>query len=122
VKEEKSMAQTKKAAIDLDKLGEKKLADVSAADFLTALDAGGIELRHFTVWPEKKKVELWQEPENYGRISVKDIVIRIQVEKKKVELEKFPGGETWRDPRELTYDNLLDRLTRDIEARLRVGR
>ena len=116
------MPQQKKAAIDIDALGDKTLGEVSAADFLTALNAGGLTVQHLAVWPEKKKVELWIEPEDLVRVDLKDIIVRIRVEKKKLELEKFPGFENWRDPRDLPYEDLLNRLTRDIEARLRMGR
>lgn len=116
------MAQGKKAAIDIDTLGDKNLDEVSAADFLTALNVGGLALQDLTVWPEKKKVELWLEPENLSKFRLKDIIVRIRVEKKKYELEKFPGFENWRDPRDFQYDDLLNRLTRDIEARLRISK
>ena len=116
------MAQAKKAAIDLDNLGEKTLSEISAADFLTALNAGGVALQGVTVWPEKKKLELYVEPENLGKVNVKDVIIRIRAEKKKLELEKMPGFEHWRDPRDFLYDDLLNRLTQDIEARLRMAR
>jgi len=116
------MPQEKKAAIDMDVLGDKSLGEVSAADFLTALNAGGLTLQHLTVWPEKKKIELYIEPENLGRVQLKDVIVVIRVEKKKVELEKNPGFENWRDPRDFPYEDLLNRLTRDIEARLRMGR
>jgi hypothetical protein len=116
------MNSGKKAAIDLEEIQSKSLSDITAADFLAALNAGGISAQHLTVWPEKKKVELWREPENFGEIRVRDVLSVIRNEKKKVELEKLPGFETWRDPREFVYDDLLTRLTRDIETRLRVGR
>jgi hypothetical protein len=116
------MPQEKKAAIDLDALGDKSLNEVSAEDFLTALNAGGLTLQHLTVWPEKKKVELYVEPENLGKVHLKDIIVVVRVEKKKVELEKNPGFENWRDPRDFLYDDLLNRLTRDIESRLRMSR
>lgn len=35
------MNSAKKAATDLDAIGEKKLNEVTAADFLTALNGGG---------------------------------------------------------------------------------
>jgi hypothetical protein len=116
------MEQKKKAAIDMDAIEKKRLDEISAADFLSALNAGGIALDHLTVWPEKKKVELWREPESYGEINVADIIARIRAEKKKIELEKFPGFETWRDPRNPFYEELLERLTRDIEAKLDIGK
>ena len=120
--EEKIMSPEKKAAIDLDSIGEKTLAEISAADFLGALNAGNNALAQITIWPEKKKIELLVEPENLGRLVVKDILSVIRLEKKKYELEKIPGFENWRDPREQVYDDLLNRLTRDLEVRLRMSR
>jgi hypothetical protein len=116
------MEPEKKAAIDLDELGKKTLSEISAEDFLMALNAGGISLQHITVWPEKKKYELYVEPENLGKVNVGEILMRIRFEKKKVELEKNPGFEHLRDPRDWFYDDLLNRLTRDIEIRLRMSR
>lgn len=118
------MAEAKKAAIDLDTIGDKRLSEVSAVDFLAALDVGGLASNQLYVWPEKKKVELWVEPEHIylGKILVKDFFEQMRKEKKKLELEKFPGFENWRDPRDLVYDDLLNRLTRDLEDRLRVRR
>jgi len=46
------MPTQKKAAIDIDTLGDKTLGEVSAADFLTALNAGGLTAQHLAVWPE----------------------------------------------------------------------
>jgi hypothetical protein len=126
------MSEAKKAAIDLDEIGEKSLSEVSAADFLAALNAGGISVRGLTVWPEKKKVELWAEHEIPDEIRVKDFV-RVINEKKKVEMEKDPRAEGWNKTpgsedwtgqfgEEIypgPYEQLLDRLTRDIESRLR---
>ena len=116
------MSEERKAAIDLDTLGDKSLGEISAADFLNALDAGGLTVQNLTVWPEKKKIELLVEPENLTKFRLKDILVVIRTEKKKLELEKFPGFENWRDPRDFMYDDLLNRLTRDIESRLRMGR
>jgi hypothetical protein len=116
------MSEGKKAAIDIDELGNKTLSEVTAAEFLTALSAGGLTLKELVVWPEWKKIALLLEPEDLGKISLKDIIIRIQVEKKKHELEKIPGVENWRDPQGSFYEDLLNRLTQDIEARLRTSR
>ena len=67
-------SEEKQAAIDMDSLGDKQLDQVSAADFLRALNAGGLSLtQYMTVWPEKKKVELFVEPENVGRVRVRDL-------------------------------------------------
>jgi hypothetical protein len=92
------MTTEKKAAIDLDAIADKKLSEISAADFLTALNNGGVSAAAgFKVWPEKKKVELFIGPENLGGLSAGGLLNGIR-EKKKVELEKFPGPETVVDP------------------------
>jgi hypothetical protein len=126
------MSERKRAAIDLEKIAEKELDQISASEFLSALNAGGLSVRDLTVWPEKKKVELWVEPENFNRIRVRDVIITIRNEKKKVELEKQPGTERWPEKRlgregwpeswherELTFEDLVDRVARNVEARLR---
>lgn len=121
------MSTPKQAAIDVDDLQDKQLGEISAADFLKALDQGGLKVHTLTVWPEKKKVEYWTEPEDFQRIRFKDLLVIIRNEKKKVELEKMPGlemfkqagTEVWLDPQELLYDSLLERLVKDVEERLR---
>ena len=123
---------TKTAAIAADKLESKALNQISAEDFLVALNHSGVAAHTLTIWPEKKKLELYTEPENLGKVNVGRIIDIIKGEKKKVELEKHPGYETWRDPREqfvnpvqnsglqnAAYDVLVDKLAQDIEARIR---
>ena len=108
------MPQAKRAAIDLDEISTRQLGEVTAADFLAALHAGGLSAGHLTVWPEKKKVELWLEPEDFRRIQVGPIINVIRVEKKKRELEFDPWlpGDPVR-----TLPDILTRLARDLEAR-----
>jgi hypothetical protein len=88
MKEEETMQAGKKAAIDVDDIQDKTLDQVSAADFLTALNnsgrTGAMVLR---AWPEKKKYELLLEPEFNRGINVGVLVGRLR-EKKKYELEK----------------------------------
>ncbi|MCL4834081.1 MAG: hypothetical protein KJZ86_16680 [Caldilineaceae bacterium] len=123
------MSQERVAAIDIDEIGNKSLDEISAADFLSALNQGGLATQYFVVWPEKKKVELWSEPENIGKLRIADLFDRLRAEKKKYELEKHPGFENvrldktlgfenWLDPRESYYRDLLDRFTQAIEAGL----
>ena len=115
------MAATKKAPIDIDDLATKELREISAADFLAALEAGGLSARDLIVWPEKKKVELWVEPENFGRVRVGPIIDIIRGEKKKVELEPGPWFRVAGDPSpQPSFPGAaLERLARTIEARLR---
>ena len=49
------MPREKKAAIDMDVLGDKTLSEVSADRFVTALNAGGLTVQDLTVWPEKRR-------------------------------------------------------------------
>jgi hypothetical protein len=110
-------SEEKQAAIDMDSLGDKQLDQVSAADFLRALNAGGLSLTHYmAVWPEKKKVELFVEPENVGRVRVRDLIAVIRAEKKKRELEPFLDV-GFGDP--LRADQLIDRIAREVELRMR---
>ncbi len=126
------MDEERQAAIDLDELGERTLSDLSAADFLAALNAGGVSAQQFRVWPEKKKVELWTEPENFGRIRLRDFVVGLR-EKKKVELEKdmrpefnIPkraGDEVMRDPRDILRDpEFIGQLADVVANQLRFRR
>jgi hypothetical protein len=106
------MAIERKAAIELDEIREKTLDQVSAADFLTALGTSGHQgATFFRAWPEKKKYELWAEPEFNKGINIGSLLKGI-AEKKKVELEKdprpevskLPGAETVIDPRATLID------------------
>ena len=126
------MSTEKRASIDLDAIGQKKLSEISAADFITALNAGGISLQaHHRIWPEKKKVELWVEPENLGGVSVGDLLNVVRAEKKKVELEKPPTAEIFKsvgvenvtNPRDLLRDpEFISQVAREVANQLRFGR
>ncbi len=121
------MAQEKKKpAFDPDAILSKNLDQVSASDLLQALQHGGMGIGHLTVWPEKKKYELWVEPENFGKVDVGRLLDILRGEKKKVELEKHPGLEGWRNPldsvinpADARLDQLADRVAHLVEARLR---
>ncbi|MBF6023178.1 hypothetical protein [Lysobacter niastensis] len=82
------MNDERKAAIDLDQIQDKPLNSISAADFLEALGRSGHSgALMFRAWPEKKKYELFVEPEFSGGISVGGLLGRF-AEKKKYEIEK----------------------------------
>ena len=86
-------ASDRKAAIDLDALESKTLDSLSAIDFLNALaSTGSIGVQALRIWPEKKKYELFVEPENLGKATLGGLFRGIR-EKKKVELEKDPRTE-----------------------------
>jgi hypothetical protein len=118
------VSEKKKASINFEEAAEKQLDQISASDFLAALDAGGLSPRNLTVWPEKKKVELLAEPENFSGLRVRDVLDVLRNEKKKLEIEwhKPPGPEGQIDPRfhyEVIFEDLVDRVARNVEARLR---
>lgn len=112
------MEQTKKAAIDIDQIRKKDAHEVSAADFLAALEQANVSIQRLVGLPEKKKVELWVEPEDPPNITVGGIIDWIRTEKKKVELELPPDFENWQRIREARYNELVARVARDVEARL----
>jgi hypothetical protein len=98
------MAQ-KKAAISPEAIDHKKLNEISAADFLASLNAGGTStVSALRVWPEKKKLELWAEPEGFGGVTAGAFREWLRREKKKLELEKPPGLEGFVDPRDFLRD------------------
>lgn len=112
---------TKKTAAIKD-IREATLDSISAADFLGALNAGSAA-RHIAVWPEKKKYELWVEPENIGRIKVGRLLDILRGEKKKIEIEKSPSWERWTEfeipGRPPVFDQLVDQVAAEVEKRLR---
>ncbi len=115
----------KSAAINLEEVKDTPLSEMTADTFLEAL-VEGRAVQHLRFWPEKKKYELYIEPENIGRIPFDRFRDILKGEKKKVEYEIPPSGfRDWRrevdlDPR--AYDRLVDRLADDIEGRLRERR
>jgi len=116
----------KRAAIDVEKIMDSPLSQISAADFLTALSHDRVSASYLVHWPEKKKYELLVEPENVGHINLGRLIDILRGEKKKVELEKDPSSEIfrklqvediWEDPRQWReIGSLATRLT-GIEAR-----
>jgi hypothetical protein len=124
------MAAEKKAAIDPDDISDKRLDEITAADFLKALHEGGISAGYaLGGWPEKKKYELHVEPENLGGVRYKDLATLFVREKKKVELEKHPmmegfqkavPRETWQDPRDFLRDpEVITAIAREVANQLR---
>ena len=108
------MVDEKTAAIDVDKLGEMTLKEISAADFLEALKAGSVSVDRLTLWPEKKKKELWAEPERIGTVKCKDFIDLIGSEKKKIEREIDP----WYQVMPLkVLDQLVNSLTTVLKQR-----
>jgi hypothetical protein len=65
------MTEGKRAAFE--ELAHRPLEEVTAAEFLEALESGGLSAQDLAVWPENKKVELTTEPENFGGVKIKDL-------------------------------------------------
>lgn len=80
------MAKERRAAFE--ELGDSPLEGITAAQLLEATSQ--MDHRIWSVWPEKKKVELETEPGVLGKVRLKDLVVRLQNEKKKYELEIDP--------------------------------
>ena len=79
----------KKPAIESDDVSaaERDIGQISAKDFLNLLDREGLGASSLNLLPEKKKLELYLEPEWTKAIKVSDLVRVLKTEKKKVELE-----------------------------------
>ena len=103
------MSDERKAAIDLEAIEGKTLDSLSASDLLKVLgSAGTVGVQAMRFWSEKKKYELFTEPE--GKATVGGLLKGVR-EKKKIELEKdprtefshkLPGAEVeWLNPQDL---------------------
>jgi hypothetical protein len=130
------MAEERKAAIDLDAIQDKPLDSLTAADFLNALGrTGTVGVQAMRFWPEKKKYELYVEPENLGRITMGGLIRGLR-EKKKVELEKEPRTEIvhkapgsefeWLDPRDLVinpaFRDAVTNIVQEVVGQMGRGR
>ena len=125
------MADERKAAIDPEAIENKPLASLSAVDFLSALSgAGTIGVQAMRFWPEKKKYELYTEPENAGKITIGGLLKGVR-EKKKVELEKDLRTEIYKEvgsenellnPKDLVtnpaFRDAVTAVARDVVAQL----
>jgi hypothetical protein len=101
------------ASIDIDEVLERPLTEISAADFLHALGTPQIgDLRPYIA--DKKKFELWIDEDPIIRLPLREILERIRLEKKKVELE-LPWNKEWLiDP----PPELIDRVAVRVAERM----
>lgn len=102
----------KTAAVEFEKIEQKSLKDISAAEFIEGLSASN-KLEAVLFLPEKKKVELEVEPGILGKLDVSrfvDILERFKGEKKKRELEVDPVLDVIR-PYDLDRGGLNARLS-----------
>lgn len=114
---------SKRAAIDFEEIEDTPLQELSADRFLEALSRENL-LSYLPLWPEKKKYELYVEPENIGRIPVGRIRDILKGEKKKVEYELPWGGLGDGRPQPMPFDpgryeGLVSHLADELEGRLR---
>jgi hypothetical protein len=143
---------SKKPAIDIDEVAGKRLSEISAAEFLQALQqmgtVGAAATADLTVedvlagrlpiggWPEKKKVERekWPlekfAPEKYHeqlpekkKLELEKQQLEGFPEKKKVELEKLPiEKQSLEGPGGMELTSLSDRLTAIEEQLAKLSR
>jgi len=103
-----------RAAIDLDEVGEKRLGDLTAAEFIQILNHKDLAPLRGVI-ADKKKYELWIE-ENLPRITLGDLLERVRGEKKKLELEVPPEvgdalqRKSLREFNPELYDLIVERL------------
>lgn len=111
-------------AIDLDHALDQSLNELSAADLLKVLaHKDVVNTTTAQVLPDKKKYELWVEPEDgIFDVSLRDVLERLKTEKKKAEIERPPGGrfdETIGREGQLQYERLVEDVAARVEERLR---
>lgn len=115
----------KQAAIPADVL-ERRLDELSAADFLTALGEAKLGQPELGILADKKKYELWVEETPIQKIPLKDLIERLRGEKKKLELEKPARWEYLKraveleiDPREVFRDPaVIEEIATQVAAKL----
>lgn len=116
---------TKRAAVPAD-LAERQLGELSAVDFLTALQGAKVTQAELGVLADKKKFELWIEETQVDKIPIKDLVERLRGEKKKLELEKNFRHEYVKraieleiDPRDVLIDPVvIEEIATQVAAKL----
>ena len=64
----------RKAAIAIDAIMDRPIADLSAADLLQALSSPTLAAGENTLIADKKKYELWVEESTVLKLSLKDVI------------------------------------------------
>jgi hypothetical protein len=109
----------RRAAIDVDKVLQKPLKDISAVELIHALSRDDLASARSLV-SDKKKYELWTDETVVIEIPLADLLDRIKGEKKKLELE-VPPWFRFEDPLAgpgMVSDQLVSRIADAVEARL----
>jgi hypothetical protein len=107
------------AAIDMDSVLDRPLAELSALEFIQALNHPRFASPSLGIIADKKKYELWVEEGTLGRYRLGDILQKLRGEKKKVELEIQPGVRT--EPpfnrAQFEYGQLVEEIATRLEQR-----
>jgi hypothetical protein len=77
----------KRSAIPPDELLERPIEELSAAEFIYALNHPDLDQTAVRLLPDKKKYELWVEETDVTKLTPRDLIDRLRNEKKKYELE-----------------------------------
>ena len=108
----------RKAAIEIDTLLDRPIAELSAGEFLTALSSPKLG-REVAMIADKKKYELWVEEGPILKLSLAELLNKIRGEKKKVELELDPIWQ-WKvnPPVQADYGRMVEDIAALVEQRI----
>jgi hypothetical protein len=106
------------AAIDLDEIGHRPLAELSAVEFLQVLSHPSISVSNRFILADKKKYELWVEEGPVLKIPIGSIIAKLRLEKKKVEYEIPPWMKVIPEDgiREVEYATLMEDIAERVGA------
>jgi hypothetical protein len=96
------MART--AAIPPDEILDRPFGELSAAELLSALSHQRVPASVSALLPDKKKYELWVDEGVIDKVPLSEILRKLRLEKKKVELEKL----RIEVDRKLTIEEVID--------------
>jgi hypothetical protein len=77
----------RRSAIPPDELLERPIEQLSAAEFISALNHPDLDQTAVRLLPDKKKYELWVEEIDVTKLTTRALIDRLRNEKKKAELE-----------------------------------
>lgn len=104
----------RRTAINPDERLSLPLGEITAADFLVALNSPSLDRYGLSLVADKKKYELWTDESGLPKLSIWELIERLRGEKKKLELEKMPleyqvkkYREDFIDPREVLRDPVV---------------
>jgi len=103
----------KTAAINLEEAIEKPVGELSAIELLQVLGNPKVKV-DLQLIADKKKYELWVEEGGLTKIKVRDLIERLQGEKKKVELELPPELGRRPNPFDGRFGGSYEKLVSDV--------